>query len=430
MDGRIAEGEDQGYPPITPTSQIKLHPFTYRQEGEEYIVVCPTSSSIVSLPLIGVEAMQFFEQGANVSDVSLHLISAEDDEDEGYDVTDFVLTLLESGFVAEIDGQPVSIPVEEEEKNEKRDLFAWIRADRVHWFFSRPVLLLDLAIIIIIAFLLWYYPTFLPQSKNFLFHPWYTINMLVLIATALLLLFLHELGHLCAARAMGVNGRLSVGRRLFSLVAQCQVDDLWQLPRQKRMIVYLAGLLVNLWLFFLAFLLLLWQGPVLPTLFASWLKLVLVFEWTSTAWQFQFYMKTDIYFLVSDVFQARNLMDDAEKVLKSGFSWVLPWQQSKQNEEDLRALPARERGFVKVYAVFYLCGVGFAVILFFVYALPFVIITLGGAIGILLRGTTAGAEHIIDAIVILIFYGGNFGLLSWFWFQERLKPQWMRMVKS
>ncbi len=415
---------EEDFPPVTPRSQIKLRSFMYRQEGEEYIVVCSEPSIIISLPLIGIETMRLFEQGLSVGEVSLRLTNG---EEEGYDITDFVQSLIECGLIAEIDGQTVDVQVDEEEKNEKRDLFSWIQANRVRWLFSTPVLLLDLTIFVASALLLWRYPAFLPQSKDFFFHPWYTLNMLVLVATAMLLIFLHELGHVCAAKAMGVNSRLSIGRRLFSIVAQCQIDNLWQLPRRQRIIIYLAGIITNLWFFFVSLLLIIWQGPTLPTLLYSWFKLVIIFEWSSTAWQFQFYMKTDFYFLISDVFQARNLMDDAKKVLSNLATWLLPWRHGRQIYHDLGYLPARERGFVKVYALFYLLGVGYAVLLFFIYVLPFMITTVGGAINSLFQGTAAGLGHLADAFVALAFYNINFGLLGWFWWREHLSQQWIKV---
>src|SRR5690349_533650 len=142
---------EEDFPPVTQRSQIKLRPFMYRQEGEEYIVVCSESSIIISLPLIGIETMQLFEQGLTVEEVSLYL---KNDEDEGYDITDFVQSLIECGLIAEIDEQIVDEQLDKEEKNEKRDLFSWIQANRVRWLFSTPVLLLDLAIVVASALLL------------------------------------------------------------------------------------------------------------------------------------------------------------------------------------------------------------------------------------------------------------------------------------
>src|SRR5260370_4386461 len=295
--------------PITLGSRVKLYPYLCRQEGEEYIVGRPELSAFASVPPIGVEAMKLLEQGLSVGEVAATL---QEDDDVPSDIADFVQTLMEYGLVAEIDGQQIAVTVQEDEQRQGIEVFRGLQSRHVRWFFGAPAFVVYAAMLVISALLLFLRPQLIPTSDNFFVLPWsYAVNTLLMMAVSFSLIFVHELGHLCAARTMGVDGRLSVGRRLYNLVAQCTIGSAWQLPRRQRLIIYSAGMLTNLVFFFLALVLVIWAGPVLPPVVVALLKLVMVIEWYGTGWQLLCYMQTDVYLIVADLFHAKNLMQDA-----------------------------------------------------------------------------------------------------------------------
>ena len=419
--------------PITLTSRVKLYPYLCRKEGEEYIVGRPELSVYVSVPPIGVDAMRLLEQGLSVSEVSARL---QEDDDVPSDIADFVQTLMEYGLVAEIDGQPVIVEVSEQERRSGGiEVLRRLRGKHVRWLFGTPALIISALLLVVSGIVLFRYPPLLPTSDNFFVLPWYAVNILLMMATSFALIFVHELGHLSAARTMGIDGRLSVSRRLYTLVAQCTIGDMWQLPRHKRLIIYSAGMLVNLWIFFLAMVLLVGAGNALPPVVAAWLKLVLIIEWAGTGWQFLFYMKTDVYYIVSDLFHARNLMEDAESSMRHLLIRLFPRLSTLLGSGDLSHVPIRERRFVQVYAVFYVLGVGIALGLFVAYLLPFVVRSNLGSLVYLSQGARAGWPHLADAVVTLVTFGFSYGLLAWLWWRDwrgRLVHflQWIRTRKE
>lgn len=414
MDELAAVPAGESTPPITATSQVKLYPYLCRHEGDDYIVGRPELSVFMSIPPLGVDAMRLLNQGLPIEEVSRRL----QEDETPPDIVDFVQTLLDYGLVAEIDGQPIGVTVEEEEQHQGVQVFRRLRGEHVGWLFSSPALLVYAIMLLVTTLLLVRSPQYLPTSDDFFVLPWYAPTAVVVIATAWALIFVHELGHLFAARTMGVDGRLSLGRRLDRLVAQCHVSNIWQLPRRQRLIVYSAGMIVNLWFFFLALVLLSWAGPALPPLVVHLLKLILVLEWYGTGWQFLFYMKTDVYFIVADLFRARNLMEDAGVYLRQALSRMLPWLPPWSESHDLSHIPPRERRFIQVYAVFYVLGVGIAMALFLGYLLPFAMKMTFGAIAVLFQGPTAGVLRLVDAVVTLVVNGLSYGLLGWFWWRD------------
>lgn len=54
----------------------------------------------------------------------------------------------------------------------------------------------------------------------------------------------------------------------------------------------------------------------LSPLVYGWLKLFVFTEWFALGWQFLFYMRTDIYYLMADVTRAPDLMNDAQRWLE------------------------------------------------------------------------------------------------------------------
>lgn len=409
---------------ITPVSTVKLMPFFCRKEGDEYVVGRPEVELYVTMPEIGVEVMRRLDQGLTIGEVADQL-QAEDHE--APDIIDFVETLMELGLVAELNGRAVKSTVTRVEPDEGINILPSLQPRHVRWLFSTPALVVYGVLFVATGILLWRHPEHLPSSDNLFFHPWYTINLIGVLATIWPFMFIHELGHVFAARAMGVSGRMSVGRRFIALVAQYQIDNIWQLPRYQRIIIYMGGIIVNLWAFFLTLVLILWQGSAMPILLYKWLNLILFTNWYSTAWQFRFYLKTDVYFIVADLFHAKNLMEDARTYLHNVFGHVFP---RPENAADLDQLPARELRFVKAYTIFYLVGYIIAILLLVIYTLPFIVKSIIGALGVVSQGPEVGIFRLTDAIVLLVMYTLYFSFLGRVFWREQTQRRARQALKG
>lgn len=393
---------DQSIPPITPASYVKLHPYSFRLEGEEYIVRCPEYSIYLSIPQIGVDALELLRQGMAVSEVASRL---QGDDEQPPDIIDFVQTMLENGLVSEIDGHSISVIASTERVPFGFDIARQIQEKHVRWLFGIPSLAVFVMIGIATLFLLWRHPEQIPQPMNMMstmmLSPWLTINILMMVGTSFALTMIHECGHILAARAFGAKGRLGFGNRLYYLVSQSHIEDIWQLSRFQRMIVYLAGMMTNVVVFFFALILALWQGPRLPMLASSWLGMIMFLVWFTIGWEFLLYMKTDAYYILADLFQARNLMDDAKAYLGYLLAKLFPgWFLVR----DLSDIPPRERFFVKLYAFLYILGMGYACYFLVTAVIPFIGGLFVQSLQTLMMGSRAGIGHWLDAAFVFIVY--------------------------
>ena len=77
-------------------------------------------------------------------------------------------------------------------------------------------------------------PEYFPSYSDFFFLDNYIVVLVVSFALGLTLVFFHELGHLLAGKAAGVEGCFSIGLRLYIPVAETNLTQLWTVPRKKK----------------------------------------------------------------------------------------------------------------------------------------------------------------------------------------------------
>jgi hypothetical protein len=342
------------------------------------------------------------------------------------DIADFVLGLLDTGLVEAVDGAAVAATAPGADACEAPAQPARperLRAEHVRWLFGRPALAVHASALVAAFALLALHPRFIPTSANLHVHPWYALSTLLGVGLSLPLMALHELGHMAAARAKGIDGRFTIGRVLDQWAAMFVLGDVWSATREGRLVVYLAGMIVNAWVFLVGLVVLVLWGPALPVFVAALIQLVLLLEWYLTAWQLRFYMRTDLYFVVAEAFRARNLMADAQAFLLFAASRLV----GRHASDPLAAHPRRERTVVRWYSVFYLAGVAVTLALFAYYVLPFVIDAMASALRTLSAPRQASPAALADALVTLTIYGVNFGLLLWLWWRDTWEPRFRRL---
>jgi putative peptide zinc metalloprotease protein len=396
-------------PLVTDASRVRLHAYFARPEGPEYVVGRQETSVYLAVPPLGVQAMALLDQGLTVGAAAARLV---DDEGVVPDLVDFVHTLIGYGLVAEVDGHPVGVGVANTApaRGDGLELFRRLRSRHVRWLISPVALGVHATAVVAVVLLLWRHPEHVPASEDFFAHPWYTVNILILAATGLATLLAHELGHLFAARAYGLTGRIGLGRRLRDVVLQCTVPDIWRVPRAQRVVVYVAGMLVDVWILLVGLVTLIWAGAELSAAVVAWIQLVLVLQWTAIAWQLNFYLEVDGYYIIAELFSAKRLLQDTRAYLRHLVAKVAPRLGPGSG---LAHLAPRERRVVYAYVPFYLVGVAISLGVFVFYVLPFAVTMAAGAVAVLAMGTAAPAARLADAAVTLVGDALFFGLLIW-----------------
>lgn len=316
--------------------EVSFQELEFRPDRDEWIVGRQGTDEIIALPGIGMDAIRLLSAGRTVEETrsSLRASTGRD-----IDVRAFVERLASAGLVASIGERrfpvaqtPVSLPR--------------VRAHHVRWLMN-PVLHAVLLLVPVagLAVALTRPGTF-PSWDSFLWTEYGTFTVLVQCVIGWCLIALHEAAHLLTARATGVRGRIRLGTRLQFLVAQTEVSGIWLKGRRARLTVYLSGIVLDA---------VIWGGCLLARAWGAdfvLLPVVVATLFLALANQCLVFMRTDLYFVVQDLTGCRNLFTDTTRYLRHVAA--LPF--GRRAPHPLRSLPARERRFVKGYAVAVVVG--------------------------------------------------------------------------
>jgi putative peptide zinc metalloprotease protein len=342
-------------------SLVYVHPFTRQHEGDEVVIGRPEISVFLALPPDAVELLDYLADGKTVGEAQL-LYKRKYDETP--DIKDLLDILEEEGFV-----QKLAFDVTEQSIRdaEKKSLLSARKTIAIKFHFkdfpqsiaqkllNRRVLigcggLICLSLLIIII-----EPSIIPGWNAFFFNENITAMRLILIAIDCTTLFLHEMAHLVAARSVGVSSRLGISNRLWYLVAETDMTGIWGISREKRYLPILAGSLFDSVSASILILILfvgnhrwLIMSPIVYQLGQATLLIYLM----RLLWQCYLFVRTDFYFLISNFFRCKNLMQDTEVFLSNQLAYAFPWI----HRVDQSNIPIREMNIIRYYSFLYVLG--------------------------------------------------------------------------
>jgi len=358
--------------PLTETSRIELFPLSILPEDGEFIVGRKRTGTFAALPPIGLRAIELLRAGLPLGQVQVSLM---DGPGEEADLEAFVLELVELGFVKAIDGHPL-LAARVEPSHLPR-----LQPGHIAWLFRWPAVSLIGLLVLAASLALLRDPSLAPRFEYFF---WSRSTSLALAGNAAWILLnqaLHELAHLMAARSLGVPARIGLGTRLHNLVALTDVSGLWAVPRRQRYRVYLAGIVWDLIPLSLAVLLL--AHARLPILTQQMLKAILLANWLGIVWQFQLYLRTDLYYVLVELLRARNVYEDALQVLHH---IARPWLRLSSGSapaHPLAAYTAAEARKVQASAIVLFVGSALSLGVFAAYGVPALLALFSAAFGAL-----------------------------------------------
>jgi putative peptide zinc metalloprotease protein len=164
---------------------------------------------------------------------------------------------------------------------------------------------------------------------------------------------------LLGAAARGVPSRISISRRMVTIVYQTDLTRLWSVPRRSRVVPLLAGIAVDAAIAGAGVLLELggFAGPLVRALVFMNLSAIL--------FQLQVYMRTDFYALFVVATGCRNLW-----AAKGAVARRLIRRATPQDSALLGTLGRREVAWAHVYLVLYVPGVVWTAWYFTVFGVP------------------------------------------------------------
>lgn len=289
-------------------------PLSVQREGEVYCVGNRELDAFYHFPEEGVRIIALLREGLSADDIRARL---HDDGFDDVDVDDFIGTLHEIGFVlpaAERDRFAATIA--EAEAGDRRLRFS-LPTGVARALFSWPTFALYLALLGAAAASAIADPRLRLDFGAFFLEDHLTLTLVALLGLYAVSASLHEFGHMAAAARYGIRSRLGVGNRLWQIVAEADLTGILSLPRRQRYLPLLAGMMTDLLSIALITLSLRWllaggEDGFLTHLLRAWILQIAI----SITWQFNIFLKTDVYYVLCTHFGHPDLDDEARHYLR------------------------------------------------------------------------------------------------------------------
>lgn len=397
---------------ITDETRVRFHDLFRGQEEEGLILVGRKDiGSYVSLPKEAIEVIDLLDSGKTVGEVKK---ITEEKYGEDIGVEDFVRDMVTNEMVKTVDGYEIATT-----SQVQKDLFSRVTARYVGWLFSRYAWVVYGGMAVVSVLLFAAFPQHIPKPEDYFFHPWYSVAVGFMFLFGWVLLAIHELAHLFAARSVGTEGYFSLSNRLVFIVAQTNLGNIWTVPREKRYVVYLAGMAWDaVMVFFCLILLVLSDYNIikLPVLVYNFLKAVNFIKVWGIIWQFRFNMQTDVYYVLSNYFKCRNLLGDTQSYIKNLTAKI----SARIKKVDMSSNTEQEMRVIRFYAPIYFVGAFVTLVTFIFRQLYVLVLQVIRAFDGLTAGYAANPPAFMDAVVLVVLNGFFYGLLAF----VILRPRW------
>ncbi|MGD2116403.1 MAG: hypothetical protein PVG07_15215 [Acidobacteriota bacterium] len=393
---------------------MTVFPFTRLDEDGEVIIGRPETGTFLVLEPSAVEVLDWLADGSTVDEARRRYREL---HGEPLDLGPFLEHLSRKGFLRI--GRNGAPPDDHEAAEStsgtdgvRRFHLEAITPEAARRVFNTPVLtgvglLLGAAALALAA-----RPDLIPSWRALYFPEGLGTFGTTLLVLSLLLIAVHELAHLVAARAVGVSCRFGFGTRLWVPVAETDMTGVWAVPRRKRYLPFVAGPLADA------------TGAALCVLFLfaeaeGWLAappwavrfagaLLLIYG-MALLWQCYLFVRTDFYYVLANLLRCKNLMEDTRVFVGNLAARALP----RIRVRDQSHLPEHERRAVRWFSLAWIGGRGVALAALVWIQLPLAwsyLILLGGAL-------TGSAETRPDpgtlAIAVLAVTTLALGLTLW-----------------
>lgn len=322
-------------------SIIRLHHLTMVAEDDGVMVGRPDIGSYALFPPEGAEALRMLDSGVPVSGVAAWY---ERTCGERLDVDDFLAALETLDFLR----------AEGEEKT-AADRVRWQRLGR--WMFSVPAWVCYITLIMAASAAMVRVPSLRPSYRNLFFTSYLSLIPITLTVTQIPCILIHEGFHALSGRRLGLPSRLRLGRRLYFLVAETRLDSLLSVPRRRRFVPFLAGMLADVVLISaLTLVSVALRGHGIPRWLPA-LCLAIAFSCVlRLVWQLMFYLETDLYYVVATALRCSDLQNATRFYIRTQFRRLLRRSPLGTGAE----WSDRDRAMARWYAPLLIAGYGFS----------------------------------------------------------------------
>lgn len=392
---------------------VAVQSFTRQREGEDVIIGRPETGVFLAIPPEAVEVLDHLAEGRTVGEVfDLY----QEKYGEAPDMEDFLGLLEEKGIVrpATQNGNQPAAPAARKQPGRLKYHFSGFPETLAKRIFGWPALAVGATVAILAVAAVVRHPSLAAGPRSLYFPDHRTLSWTILIAASYATLFVHELGHLVAARALGINSRMGIGHRLWYLVAETDLTGLWSVPKQKRYLPLISGTLVDAFSGALLILLLFGQEEhwfTLSTLVTRLLRAMVFTYLARVVWQCFLFIRTDFYYVIANFFNCKNLLGDTEAFLRNQLARVIHGIRMV----DQSGVPEAERRVVRVYAWFWVAGRVAALAALIMITIPLAGRYITNLAAAFKTGYSANPGNFIDAVLLSSYFLIPFsvGLALW-----------------
>jgi len=398
-----SSGSTSGFDPDRP---VALHPLVYLAQDEEVTVGRPDVDAYGIVGLDSAEVIRRLESGATPREAAAWYEQA---YGERIDVADFVAGLQELGFVRSPDEAPApAAPVR------------WTRLGAA--VFSRPAWILYAALATWALIATMTSPDLMPSYRNVFFTDYFAIIQVALFVAAVPQLMLHEGFHTLAGRRLGLRSRLTLGRRLYFIVLETSLDGLVAVPRRKRYLPILAGMLADvLVVAALTIAADLTREPGGAFSLGGKICLAMALTvWVRIAWQFFFYLRTDLYVLISTALGCVDLQTTAKRLMQNRFNRLLGRDDRIIDESNWHRA---DRKAARWYSWLIVVGYTVSLATFAFAAGPIAYEFFTGVVGRFTSDSQVTWEQLLDSAVVVGFLLVQMVVLAWLFIKERRREK-------
>lgn len=242
----------------------------------------------------------------------------------------------------------------------------------------------------------------IPTPDDVFFTEYLAVVGVVVFVGQLPLAGLHELFHVLAGRRLGLRSRVGLGRRLHYVVFETVMDGLVGVPRRQRYLPMLAGLLADvLVIAALIVVAYLSRDPHGDMSLVGGASLALAFTTLPRiAWQFHFFLRTDIYYLVTTVLGCVDLHRTSRELLRNRSNALLGRHDRLVDESSWHP---RDRRTARWYAPLLVVGYGVSIAMLVGVVAPLAWRFFGDAVSRVLGGGAVNAAQFWDSAIVLTF---------------------------
>ena len=301
-------------PVIDVAPRYEVIALSIQADGEQWMVGSTERGEFYQLPSEGVYVLHLLQRGQPVAAIAK---SCQQKFLERIDVDAFIEQLLEIGFIHPAGEQPAPAAEPTPAQDAKRLRFSMSQRTALR-FFSPPAIALYLAIVGGATLMMISDPSLRPNLVALYFEDRLSLTLVLLLVLYSCTALLHEFGHLIAAARRGVASKLGLGNRLWMIVAEADLTNIFSLPKTQRYLPLLAGMAVDvISISVITLTIAVLQYLAVDAYVIHLLQALILQVLISISWQFNFFLKTDVYYVLCNYFGYPDLDRDARHYLRS-----------------------------------------------------------------------------------------------------------------